>query len=123
MIGQCLGAWLTYVHGRRVEHQMKGVASEHHNLVLMVKVFGRWKSRFVRARQLADFQESIAIKGQLAILRRAMWKWKFCILMKAQSSNIKVNSEIIVGHKSIDVLLTLLTSSVAINNTLHQVCT
>ena len=79
--GQCIGAWLTYVHGRRVEHQMRGVASEHYNLVLAVKVFGCWKSRYIRARQLADFQELVSVKGQLAILRRAMWRWKFCILM------------------------------------------
>lgn len=71
---------MTYVQQRRVKHQMRGVASEHHNLVLTVKVFGCWKSRFIRARQLADFQELIAVRGRLAILRRAIGKWKFCIL-------------------------------------------
>ena len=80
MIGQCLGAWLTYIHGRRVKHQMRGIASEHHNLMLAVKTFSCWKDRYFRARQLAEFQELVYVKGQLATLRRALWKWKFCIL-------------------------------------------
>lgn len=79
MIGQCLGAWLTYVHGRRVKQQMRDMASEQYNLVLAVKVFGSWKSRYIRARQLADFQELVSVKAQLAILRRVVWRWKFCI--------------------------------------------
>ena len=80
MISRYLGEWLTYVHRRRVKQQMRDVASKHHSLVLVSKVIGCWKSRYVRARQLADFQELVSVKGQLALLRRTLWKWKFCIL-------------------------------------------
>lgn len=80
VISRCLGEWLTYVRGRRLKHHMRGVASEHHSLVLVSKLFVCWKSRYIRARQLADFQELVSVTGQSALLRRTLCKWKFCIL-------------------------------------------
>ena len=80
MIGQCLRAWVSYVYVRRVKHQMRGVAGEHHNLVLATRTFGHWKQQYTQARQLADFEELVSIKGRLATLRRAVGAWKLCIL-------------------------------------------
>lgn len=80
VIRGCLKAWLTYIGWRRVKHQMRGVASEHHNLVVTMKTFSCWKRRHLRARQLADFHELVSVKGKLATLRRAVWQWKFCTL-------------------------------------------
>lgn len=57
-----------------------GAATDHHSHGVVVKYFYSWRLRYLRVRQIAEFQGLVAEKGRQAKLRRALTSWRYCIL-------------------------------------------
>ncbi len=57
---------------------------------LVSSVFDSWRDRLERVRELAMFQELVVERGQVAVMRRAFQRWKFCIFQSSRHYNIHV---------------------------------
>ena len=57
-----------------------GAASRHFSLVLLKKSFHTWTTRWQRKVELAQFDDLISYKGDVAVARRVFVHWKYCIL-------------------------------------------
>lgn len=75
-----LRAWQAYVAGRRKKLYLNRVAVGCHSSCLLVKCYTNWKTRLVRSRQVAEFEDLIVLKSRLSTCWRVLGRWKFCIL-------------------------------------------
>lgn len=57
-----------------------GAATDHRSRGVVVKYFYSWRLRYLRVRQIAEFQGLVVEKGRQAKLRRALTSWRYCIL-------------------------------------------
>lgn len=55
-------------------------ASRHFSLILLKTSFQTWVTRWQRQVELAQFDDLISYKGNVAVARRALVHWKHCIL-------------------------------------------
>ena len=78
--GVVMGVWQQYIAVRRSKLYLKRVAMGCHTSSLLLKCFSTWKAQFARSREMAEFEDLILLKSRLATCRRAMARWKFCIL-------------------------------------------
>ena len=57
------------------------VAEQFHSTSSLTRYFDIWRSRYLRARQMAQFAELVTRKGKVARERRAFVCWKLCIYL------------------------------------------
>jgi len=67
---------------RKLKQLQKSAASRHFSLALMKKSFQIWVRRWQRQVELAQFEDLISYKGNVAVARRAFVHWKYYIVLK-----------------------------------------
>lgn len=55
-------------------------AGRHFSFILLKKSFQTWVARWQRQVELAQFEDLITYKGNVAVARRVLVHWKHCIL-------------------------------------------
>lgn len=56
-----------------------GAARRHYSFTLLKKSFLVWVERWQRQIELAQFEDLISFKGDVAVARRAFVHWRYCI--------------------------------------------
>ncbi|KAL9984075.1 hypothetical protein ACROYT_G006331 [Oculina patagonica] len=90
-----------YKSVRKLKQLRHGAASRHFSLELLKKSFHMWVTRWQRQVELAQFDDLINYKGDVAVARRAFVHWKYYIVLKHE----EYENEDIAAHHYTEHLL------------------